>query len=525
MAKLRHREGAINLAAKADSSIPPSVEIGPGTAGRPTHVDPLTSPVVAPPAVEHAMHGGQRKESELGVRLHPSERRVLLVLVDLLLVNGALLVALLTLSTIPREQIWHITSLRWYVTLALVWVIVAGVFDLYNLMRAASGTTGLLFAGSAALSAALLYQAIPTVTPPPTRRVFVFGFVGLMTAAITLWRLFYARVLNQISFQQRVLVIGRGSAVRAQAEALGQMADDPHANPFRGTGYRVVGIIEEIPKQVGLDSANTVVRAIRSRHIDEVLVAGDAMLSEPLREAILDCRELAIPVRPLLQAYEQLTSRLPVAYASRDLRLVLGELDTPTARIYQAVKRIMDISMAFLGLCVVGILIPAVALSNALSSPGPVFYRQQRVGRAGRPFAVIKFRTMCTDAEKAAAVWASAKDQRVTPLGRILRRTRIDELPQVINVLRGEMSMVGPRPERPQFVGEISRELPIYRARHAVLPGITGWAQIRYPYGNSIEDARIKLEYDLYYVKHANLFLDLMIILQTPLVMLSLQGY
>jgi len=183
---------------------------------------------------------------------------------------------------------------------------------------------------------------------------------------------------------------------------------------------------------------------------------------------------------------------------------------------------LIDLLAALIGLIATGLILPWVALGNALSSPGPIFYKQRRVGQGGREFEMYKFRSMRLDAEReTGAVWACEDDNRVTPVGRWLRRTRLDELPQFINVLRGEMSLIGPRPERPEFVAELAHTIPFYRARHAVKPGITGWAQIRYHYGNSPQDARVKLEYDLYYVKHASLFLDLMIVLQTIPVMVS----
>jgi lipopolysaccharide/colanic/teichoic acid biosynthesis glycosyltransferase len=188
-------------------------------------------------------------------------------------------------------------------------------------------------------------------------------------------------------------------------------------------------------------------------------------------------------------------------------------------------KRASDIVLGLFGLCIIGLITPIIALINALTSPGPLFYWQTRVGAGGRPFALVKFRTMSPSAEKENfAVWAQKNDKRVTFLGRLMRKFRIDELPQVINVLKGEMSIIGPRPERPQFVGEISRELPIYRSRHCVKPGITGWAQVYYHYGSSIEDARIKLEYDLYYIKHAGFWVDLLIGLRTLPVMLLMRG-
>ncbi len=188
-------------------------------------------------------------------------------------------------------------------------------------------------------------------------------------------------------------------------------------------------------------------------------------------------------------------------------------------------KRLTDLGFAVVALVAVGVLIPPVALVNAFTSPGPVFYRQNRVGQGGHVFSMLKFRSMGPDAEASSgAVWAAERDPRVTPIGRILRQLRLDELPQAINVLRGEMSLIGPRPERPEFVSHLAETVPFYRLRHTVRPGITGWAQVCYQYGNSEEDAVVKLEYDLYYIKHASLWLDLRIALLTVPVMLGGRG-
>ena len=160
-------------------------------------------------------------------------------------------------------------------------------------------------------------------------------------------------------------------------------------------------------------------------------------------------------------------------------------------------------------------LIAALAITVESRFAGPVFYRQTRVGRKGRLFQIVKFRTMVVDAEKHGAQWAATGDNRITPVGRFLRATRIDELPQFLNVLRGDMSVIGPRPERPEFTGELAQHIPHYGIRHEIKPGITGWAQVNYPYGSSVEDARKKLEYDLYYLQHGNFLMDLLIALKT----------
>jgi lipopolysaccharide/colanic/teichoic acid biosynthesis glycosyltransferase len=194
-------------------------------------------------------------------------------------------------------------------------------------------------------------------------------------------------------------------------------------------------------------------------------------------------------------------------------------------RVFAFVKRSVDLLAGIAGLSLTGLVAVPVALANLIWSPGPLFYWQTRVGKAGQPFSLVKLRTMVPDAEQeSGAVWATEGDDRVTAVGVVLRRARLDELPQFWNVLKGEMSLIGPRPERPEFVAALVREVPFYQARHAVRPGITGWAQVRYAYGSSVRDALVKLQYDLYYIKHQSFYLELSIMVKTAAVMLGLKG-
>jgi lipopolysaccharide/colanic/teichoic acid biosynthesis glycosyltransferase len=189
------------------------------------------------------------------------------------------------------------------------------------------------------------------------------------------------------------------------------------------------------------------------------------------------------------------------------------------------VRRIMDIAGALMGLVGLGLLLPFIALAVALDDGGPVFYKQVRLGKASKPFRVIKLRTMCCDAEKdGTPQWAKKDDSRITRVGRFLRKTRLDELPQVINILRGEMHIVGPRPERPKFIAELEEQIPFYRTRLIVKPGLTGWAQVFYEYGNSVRDALVKLQYDLYYIRNKSVWMDLYIIVKTISVVLRMGG-
>lgn len=487
------------------------------------------------PAQPNPVLARPRVRPGVRLKLTPAERQALLAAVDLALVNAALLIAVSAWNGFEPSlhTVWG--NFKWFVTLTAVWLAAALVLDLYNLGRAASTTNIVASAGLAALLGGGFYLAVPWLTPPILTRRYALGFVLLTTVAICAWRAFYALTLVQPAFHRRALILGAPGTARRLIGELQRASQASNANPFRGSGYAFVGLVcdrgetsaEPLPGLPWLGRVRDLAALAGRYSVDEVVIAMDngRPSSAAVHEALLDCRELDLQVRTLSEVYERLTSRLPVGYAERDMDLVLGPVDSPTYRLYAVAKRAMDLLLGLIGVAALAAVIPGVALANALWSPGPLFYRQTRTGKGGRSFVLIKFRSMVVDAEKfTGATWSEDDDPRITRVGRLLRKTRLDELPQFLNVLRGEMSAVGPRPERPSIVGRLARELPLYRARHAVKPGVSGWAQVRYRYGNTVEDARKKLEYDLYYVKHANLYLDLMIVLQTARVVLRLRG-
>jgi len=216
---------------------------------------------------------------------------------------------------------------------------------------------------------------------------------------------------------------------------------------------------------------------------------------------------------------------VPVEYVGGHWNVVLPLEGISPLNPYPLLKRMMDIMLSLIGLAMFGLMLPLLALAITLDSPGPLFYRQERVGRAGRLFMLTKLRTMVPDAEaQRGPLWAVAHDPRITRVGALLRRTRLDEVPQLLNVLAGEMSLVGPRPERPYFVERLQNSIPFYRTRLTVRPGLTGWAQVNYRYGSSEEDALVKLKYDLYYIRHQSILLDALILLRTVARVVRMQG-
>jgi exopolysaccharide biosynthesis polyprenyl glycosylphosphotransferase len=245
---------------------------------------------------------------------------------------------------------------------------------------------------------------------------------------------------------------------------------------------------------------------------DEIVVAPDERRGMTL-DSLISCRTAGYPVWQYMSFLEKEAGRIDIKRL--DVDWVLYSEGFAVGPLGRGLKRLADIlvSLVILTLSLV-LLLPAMA-AVWLEDRGPIFYAQNRVTLGGREFRILKLRTMRTDSEKTGATWAAAGDARVTRVGRFLRRSRIDELPQLINVLKGDMSLVGPRPERPEFIEDLAVQLPLYRERHAVRSGLTGWAQINYPYGASLDDARSKLSYDLYYVKKSGFFFDLLIIMQT----------
>jgi sugar transferase (PEP-CTERM system associated) len=258
--------------------------------------------------------------------------------------------------------------------------------------------------------------------------------------------------------------------------------------------------------------------------VDEIVVAvsdrrGGAM---PLRE-LLDCKIDGMQVSDLSTYFEKMLGQIRIDQLHAGWLIFGSGFNHSVVRA--AAKRLFDIVWSAVLLVLAAPILLITAACIVLESKGPVFYRQERVGQGGRSFAVLKFRSMRADAEKNGAPrWAAAKDDRVTRVGSLIRRFRIDEFPQLLNVLKGEMSLVGPRPERPFFVEQLTADIPFYAVRHSVKPGVTGWAQVRYQYGASVEDSLQKLQYDLYYVKNHSLFLDVVVLFETIGVVLSGKG-
>jgi sugar transferase (PEP-CTERM system associated) len=350
--------------------------------------------------------------------------------------------------------------------------------------------------------AGLMYFIADTYIGP---QVFTVG-ISILAVVLVLWRRAYEWMIGLSLFRERVYVLGSGARARFIVETLRSRRD---------AGMEVVDGLELDGPTGQLEHFAADLRAFRKpkARIDRVIVAmEDRRGAMPVRE-LLDLRLNGVIVEDASALMERLSGKLPLDGLNPSTLIFTHGFNIKASQ--QIVRRLVSIIVSAIGLAICLPMIPFIILAVRLSSPGPIFFHQTRVGLRGRHFSVIKFRTMRQDAEAAGAVWATKNDPRVTPLGRFMRKTRLDEIPQLWNVLRGEMGFVGPRPERPEFVQWLSSEIPFYELRHIIRPGITGWAQVRYQYGASLEETKRKLEYDLYYVKHLSVGLDLLIMFET----------
>jgi sugar transferase (PEP-CTERM system associated) len=340
--------------------------------------------------------------------------------------------------------------------------------------------------------------------------------------AVVVWRLLFLQVGRARGLQEHVLIVGTSAGARTVAREVLDQHD---------YAYKIVGFIDDDPAMLGRSIVNPkvigttadIVRLVREQRVDRIIVGlADRRGKLPIEE-LLEAKLQGVRIEEPETTYERLTGKIMLDELKPSW-LIFSD-GFRARKLTRAAKRGVDMVLAIAGMVLAAPLMALTAIAVRLDTPGPVVYAQERVGEHGRTFMVYKFRSMLADAERGGTpIWARDKDDRVTRVGRIIRLTRLDEIPQLWNVLRGDMSFVGPRPERPFFVEQLAEAIPFYRQRHAVKPGVTGWAQVRYRYGASIEDAREKLRYDLYYIKHMSIIFDLTIVFDTVKVILLRKG-
>lgn len=348
----------------------------------------------------------------------------------------------------------------------------------------------------------------PFVPPAGLALVTLILFALLRTLAHSAVRWRYPGFMSR-----NVLLLGNGHAAKTARELIEQS----------NGRYRLTAAIAHGGGGGARDGFGSLVDLARKTGAEDLIVSFPERRGAMPATDIMRCRMQGVRVMDAASFYEQATRKLYIESITPSWFIFSSGFCLSRAR--RAARRLFDLSFAAIGLFLALPFFPFVAWLIKHDSPGPVFFRQVRIGLGGKPFMLFKLRTMGTDAEKdTGAVWAGKSDPRITGIGRFLRKTRLDEVPQLINVIRGEMGLIGPRPERPEFTCELERQIPFYSERHCMKPGVTGWAQVRYPYGSSVEDALEKLRYDLYYIKNQSFFLDMEIILRTVMVVLLGRG-
>ncbi|MBC8507188.1 MAG: exopolysaccharide biosynthesis polyprenyl glycosylphosphotransferase [Anaerolineales bacterium] len=457
-------------------------------------------------------------------RLGMRERRTLLFLGDLFFGAVALVAALIVWGLSEEWLGLSLAFIRervenWFYVLPIVWILlIVGLYDVHRASHRRQVINGILGATSIGF---ILYLFVYFASDNPLPRRGVAAFLALASLLTLAWRLLYIRIFTAPALMRRVLVVGAGRAGNTIIEIIDSLDPKP---------FELVGLIDDSLDLLGTDiegyrviaNSENLLEIVESEAITDIIVAISGTMMGSTFQNILDAQERGVEITRMPVAYEELVNRVPINLLETDwiLRSFVDEFRI--GGFYEVFKRLVDIIGGMVGILFVGLILPFVGLAIIIDNGWPIFYGQERLGKGGQVYEIIKFRTMRRDAEAdGQAQLAQEDDERVTRIGRILRRTHLDEFPQFYNVLRGDMSLVGPRAERPQLVDHFQRRIPFYRARLLVKPGITGWAQVNYGYASNLAETMMKLEYDLYYIKHRNLLLDVLILLRTPATMLG----
>ena len=462
-------------------------------------------------------------------RLGNVEQRVILFLGDLFASVLALALSLYIwkeyswralldtgISLQKAERIFSIEIQFWVYFLPLIWLLL--LIETHE-PRVASNRKrtqrGILVAAVIGFIAyALLFITLrnPTSSLP---RIIIGAFLVLASLFTWIWRLLYIRLYTAQGMARRILIVGAGKAGATLANAYAELSPKP---------FHVIGFTDDDPDKIGskiegfhiLGSNKNLIEIIEQQNASDIVVAITGAMMGSTFQTILDIQESGIMVTRMPTMFEEITGRIPIHHLESDWLIRSFIDETRVSAFYELGKRIVDILGSIIGVFIFLITFPFITLAIIIETGFPVFYKQERLGKGGKEFMLLKYRTMIKDAEPdGEARAAEVDDPRITRVGNILRKMRLDEFPQFFSVLRGEMSLVGPRAEREQLVVKYQKEIPFYRARLLVKPGISGWAQITSGYASSVFATALKLEYDLYYIKHRTVVMDITILLRT----------
>ena len=452
-----------------------------------------------------------------------SERKIILRFFDVFFV----LVGLYSVGIICNQEYLTVVASTpfWTILLVVYLVFFATIFEMYNLQVASNQFLVLKNTIITVSTTVFVYLFTPFFTPEiPSNRLQVLLFFMVFFITLFSWRMFYVLFLASNRFVQKAILICNKEQV--QELILGLENIDPH--------YEIVGFVNTDSIEETVSDYHYVKRIkrdhlfsfVKENGISEIVIGSQKTegITLELYQQLLHLLESGNIIREYTQVYESKTQRIPIQYMSRDFYRFFPFSRSNQNKLYLLTVRVFEIVISLLGLAVGLVLLPLILVGNAIGNRGHLFYSQQRVGKDGVVFEILKYRTMVKNAESDGAVFTAANDSRVTAFGKFMRKTRMDEFPQFINILKGDMAVIGPRPERPIFVKEIAEIMPFYETRHIIKPGLTGWAQVNYSYGETIDDSLIKLQYDLYYIKHRSIYLDMNIAFKTITTILFYRG-
>lgn len=452
-----------------------------------------------------------------------AKRLILLVIGDLLIVNGSLFLSAIIRLGLSGGWEYIRNNPSSFVLTGMVFIFTFFFTELYDTRKDFKSIGNIMTVAFASTSACVLTTFLFYISWSLRigRGVFIINGL-LITLFIIGWRVLYSYLLDQPIFKKNVLILGAGWAGKTILQEI---------NKSKKSGLKVAGFIDDDPLKQGkrvdgfpvFGDRYTVHKIIHQNDIGLIISAITHEKHADLLKALIKCSWNGIDIVDMPTIYEQLTGKIPFKHIN-DMWMLHVVISKP--KLYgKLVKPLLEV---FFSLMLFVLLIPAIAIVAAavkMSSRGRVFYTQERIGKDGKEFTIIKFRTMVENAESGTgAVYTADNDPRITKIGRFLRKWRLDEIPQLLNVIKGEMSLVGPRPERYVFIKEFEEKIPFYTQRLAVRPGLTGWAQVKYPYASSIEQTEEKLQYDLYYIKNMSFLLDLVVLVKTVKVVLFGSG-
>ncbi|MEO9571688.1 MAG: sugar transferase [Polaribacter sp.] len=449
-----------------------------------------------------------------------SERKVLLKFFDVLIIIVSLF---LSSNYLNFNYIFFSSQffLNWLLLLVFYYLIFGEIFQLYNLNVSNNRYTVVRSITLTAFFTTIFYIFTPFISPvlPSNRLQIVYLFL-ILFLPVVIWRFLYMWLIFSPKYFKSIVFVGKSDKIQS---ILNHVKKDNIHNLFAYFSD------EEVKNIKGFKDINDVKLSslVEENNIKEVIVSIKGLTSEvidSLNKELILLFERGINIVSLETFYEEITLRVPKEYLKNNFYKHLSFSKNNNSRFYLFGLRFLDILFSVLGLFVFLFLIPFLILGNLLGNRGVLFYTQERVGQNGRKFKIFKLRSMVKNAESNGAVWAIKNDQRITAFGKFLRNTRLDEFPQFYNILIGDMSIIGPRPERPEFVKELEKQIPFYAIRNVVRPGLTGWAQVNYPYANTVEEQEIKLRYDLYYIKERSAFLDFKILIKTITTVLFFKG-